>query len=196
MGQRLNLEITSNGDAIANAYYHWSAYTGSTIMLTKQVLEYLAASTETDPLSKAIKALESTGAKVTKEEFDVLKEKGFDVSTFEEATDRSDGLISITEDGINQTRTWEEGHSIINMDSMTAEIDVFYEMSVKEFDEQQVEEEEDDLSSTLATAEVDFNFDQLTLEDLLEFDKLSEAADKSGQYAFNTKNDTVIQIIA
>ena len=28
MGQRLNVEIQVNGEAIANVYYHWSAYTG------------------------------------------------------------------------------------------------------------------------------------------------------------------------
>ena len=26
MGQRLNIEVVSRGNVIANSYYHWSAY--------------------------------------------------------------------------------------------------------------------------------------------------------------------------
>ena len=38
MGQRLNIEIMSGEKVLANAYYHWSAYTASAAELTKIIL--------------------------------------------------------------------------------------------------------------------------------------------------------------
>lgn len=34
MGQSLNIEIWNNGEVLANAYYHWSAYTESAAKIT------------------------------------------------------------------------------------------------------------------------------------------------------------------
>ena len=39
MGQRLNIEIIENGKVLANAYYHWSGYTSSSLELTQEILE-------------------------------------------------------------------------------------------------------------------------------------------------------------
>jgi len=38
MGQRLNIEIISNGKCLANAYYHWSAYSDSAIDLAIKIV--------------------------------------------------------------------------------------------------------------------------------------------------------------
>ena len=33
MGQRLNIEIKKDSKVLANAYYHWSAYTSSALQM-------------------------------------------------------------------------------------------------------------------------------------------------------------------
>ena len=38
MGQRLNLEISRGKKPIANAYYHWSAYTDSSYDLARSII--------------------------------------------------------------------------------------------------------------------------------------------------------------
>ena len=37
MGQRLVIHIFNNEEELANAYYHWSAYTDSSIITTLQI---------------------------------------------------------------------------------------------------------------------------------------------------------------
>ena len=46
MGQRLNIEIVKGDpdNVLANAYYHWSAYTSSAAQLTCLIVAALAAS--------------------------------------------------------------------------------------------------------------------------------------------------------
>ena len=39
MGQRLNISLESDGEVVANAYYHWSAYTGSAAYLVQGICE-------------------------------------------------------------------------------------------------------------------------------------------------------------
>lgn len=39
MGQRLNLEITIGENVLANAYYHWSGYTTSSLKLVESALK-------------------------------------------------------------------------------------------------------------------------------------------------------------
>ena len=41
MGQRLNVEIWNNGEVLANAYYHWSAYTESAAHIVDKALNYI-----------------------------------------------------------------------------------------------------------------------------------------------------------
>ena len=64
MGQRLIITIVENGKALANAYYHWSAYTKAAMMLTEDVLLAISNYKKTMTNNKliAIRALEKTGA--------------------------------------------------------------------------------------------------------------------------------------
>ena len=38
MGQRLNIEITKNGNVLANSYYHWSAYSDCALNITTKII--------------------------------------------------------------------------------------------------------------------------------------------------------------
>lgn len=155
MGQRLNIEIVENGTALANAYYHWSAYTSSALQLLKQLMEkresiqLLKQLTEKresvnneNSVLHAIKLLEATGALMHPDEIDhvnaILKEESFIV-----ATDRTDGLIAISERGMEETRAWEEGNITIHLDEEVIYFGVIWmsnkETYMNERDEEDVE---------------------------------------------------------
>lgn len=146
MGQRLNIEIMSGEKTLANAYYHWSAYTASAVELTKIILE--TPVDETEPLIwQAIHLLEATGAGVPGYERDSIIQNEIlpadEISCLQPCIDRNRGLIAITEEGIRDTRAWEEGRVTIHLDSKTVDFCVFCAIDPAEFEEdygRQVEE--------------------------------------------------------
>ena len=132
MGQRLNIEIVENGVCLANAYYHWSAYTSSAFELAKQIINAIPTVKEEIPVKRAIRLLEVTGAKLTYEEIDYAKDKllGDD---FAIADNRNDGLISISEKGIAETRMWQEYALYIYLDENRMKFDVLYQTDFFEY---------------------------------------------------------------
>ena len=68
MGQRLNIEIRKNDEVLANAYYHWSGYTSSSIELTSEILKNIDNVNFDNDVVKAVKLLEITGAGLTSSE--------------------------------------------------------------------------------------------------------------------------------
>lgn len=138
MGQRLNLEIKDGDTVLANAYYHWSGYTSSTIYLIEKALEVFD---ETKPkLPMAIEMLVVTGAGFTDKEIEYIKTQvpteGFEAIKWAEhkAVDRNKGLLAISPEGIEETQAWEEHRAIIDIASKTIDmIDLFYELDESEF---------------------------------------------------------------
>lgn len=125
MGQRLNIEIKINGEVQANAYYHWSGYTSSAINLTKEILEQREDFLDRiEPKLSAIRLLEITRAGLTPKELEIAKEDYSEV-TFGECKGRNYGLIAVSEDGINETRLWEEGRVTIDFDEETVDFNVW-----------------------------------------------------------------------
>lgn len=125
MGQRLNIEIVQNGNTLANAYYHWSAYTSSSLQLTEMIIESVNEIHHQNAVVRAVRLLEKTGALLTTDEIKIMK-KHYDKEEFEEASSRNDGLIAISEDGINTTRRWEEGRVEIDLDKEIVNFNVFW----------------------------------------------------------------------
>ena len=134
MGERLNLEIRQGGELLANAYYHWSAYTRSALDLTEIVLKELPKINESDPVLKAIRLLEATNAGLTPAEKEYAKQhlEGFDPTQFQDAIDRNEGLIAISEEGMAETRRWQEGSVTIHLDDQWVELGVCWFMEDKE----------------------------------------------------------------
>ena len=137
MGQRLNIEIMSGEKTLANAYYHWSAYTASAAELTKIILEEPVD--ETEPLVwQAIHLLEATGAGVPGYERDcIIKDEILpedEISCLQPCIDRNRGLIAITEEGIRDTRCYEEGRVTIHLDSKTVDFNVFFRLDREEYE--------------------------------------------------------------
>ena len=146
MGQRLNIEIMSGEKVLANAYYHWSAYTASAAELTKIILK-THVDAEEPLIYQAIHLLEATGAGVPGYERDCIIRHEIlpkeEIDHFQPCIDRNRGLIAITEEGIRDTRAWEEGRVTIHLDSKTVDFCVFFAIDPAEFEEdygRQVEE--------------------------------------------------------
>lgn len=123
MGQRLNLEIRKKGRTLANAYYHWSAYTGSAFELVSTACLYIQDHADMPAKLLAIRALEATGAGIDKDcQSDytyMTKHKLFHDKEFKDCVDRNEGILSVSPESIQDTRDWAEENAYIDMDDPT-----------------------------------------------------------------------------
>lgn len=98
MGQRVTFTLTKGEKELANAYYHWSGYTYPSTELLATIMDFFLNGelppqeswTETDYLTYAINALQSTGAMFPQEQ----------------SANRNDGLIAILDD-CEANKNWE-----------------------------------------------------------------------------------------
>lgn len=155
MGQRLNIEILYEGTPIANSYYHWSAYTPPAISLTEEIIQGYNETSEISPLKIAVEILQRTGAGVPPDErarIDSDTTGRFKNIEFVESKSRNDGLIAVTKEGMEETRTWEEGRVEIDIGEETVNFMVLCEMSNSEYEECEGENTVVDIQS------VDYDF--------------------------------------
>ena len=118
MGQRLNIQIeatdtdTNKTVVLANCYYHWSGYTSSAMELVKEIVESGVYNLGIlDPVEKAIRLLEATGAGLAEDELTDT----YNTPKYKVSTSRNDGLIAISEEGTNRIAEWEESRVTINL---------------------------------------------------------------------------------
>lgn len=154
MGQRLVINCIRDGERFATLYFHWSAYTDSAYEEGRKVVSGLMDRGYSKDMTKeeTILMLE----KILREESQhpsytgkdgvgdiVISHGGVDqteaeIAAFEalglskeemdaENISRSDGLISITEQGMRDSESWGEGFAVLDFDNETFENDIFYE---------------------------------------------------------------------
>ena len=118
MGQRLNIQIEANNpttdktEVLANCYYHWSGYTHIAMELVKVIVDSGIYNLDIlDPVEKAIRLLETTGAGLAEDELTDT----YSIPEYKLATSRNDGLIAISKEGTNVTMKWEESRVTINL---------------------------------------------------------------------------------
>ena len=135
MGQRLVINITdAYGKWLANAYYHWDAYTVSAIenaikIIKTQMLFDMLNEFNNIPLKKkAIFLLESTGAGITPEDFQLKQYPDIWIP----AKNRNEGLIQVTEESMKRAYYWEEGTIDIDISKKLINFNVFNEYSREE----------------------------------------------------------------
>ena len=152
MGQRLVISIMAGGEEIAAVYYHWSAYTSSTLTEIWQLLDYFKRSaidfgsltqeqaqlavihavednTSCDTLSvngRNVLGLERGG--VDPDDLDAAK-KLFPNEHFVEHPSRNAGLVGITPKTIDDLHRYEEGCAEIDLVKRTFQTGVFWEDS-------------------------------------------------------------------
>ena len=131
MGQRLNIQIEANNTdtnetvVLANCYYHWSGYTSSAMGLVNEIVDSGVYNLDIlDPVEKAIRLLEATGAGLAGDELtDTYYAPKYKVSS-----DRNKGLIAISEEGKKSTVKYEESRVTINLTTGSIDMsDMFYD---------------------------------------------------------------------
>ena len=200
MGQRLNIEIRRKKDnkILANSYYHWSAYTYSSLKLAEEIVENIYDIIRNDKTSdeiKAIQLLQTTGAGLLEDEYNLLKEE--DKKYCSLATDRNLGLISFTEKGIENTRNWEEGRLTINVDFDNKEYDfvgdknrvdfeVYFPISREEIEECYRDELKSGKINLDVVAEFNFDLQDMDLNDIRLFmAKINQIENNFGIFMIN-----------
>lgn len=174
MGQRLNIEVVSRGNVIANSYYHWSAYSLSAAELAIDALLFACSGGPVEqPLITAIHCLEETGAGFNDDSIDYAKENlGLDLTRFNRCLGRNEGILEISEQGIDGNRRWEEGRVTIDLDAKTANFQVWYGMPFDEYlryRTQELEETVEEATEMIhSMPRYDFDFEALTVDDLME----------------------------
>lgn len=138
MGQRLNISLESDGEVVANAYYHWSAYTRSAAYLVQSICEVWDELKEESRSETefACRLLHDTGAGFNPEEIGRIRyQRDSRVNAFPlwPSTNRNNGLLSITQEGIETTEQWEEGRVTILMDTGEIDFSVAWWMSSDEY---------------------------------------------------------------
>jgi hypothetical protein len=197
MGQRLNIELFYNGERVANAYYHWSGYTSSAFDLTRQIIiNYDKFMSKDLPIQiKAILLLQTTRAGLMKDEFKWAEEN---INQFDEykdilinAANRSEGLISISQEGMDETEKWEEARVTIHLDTKKIDLDTFYIYeTIEDYIENYSQEEADNLN--------DFPYDfewGYTFEEFMHLDMYYTMAWKNDVFAFKYQKNKVIVAI-
>lgn len=209
MGQRLNIEIKRRKDnkVLANSYYHWSAYTSSSLHLAEEIIENIYEVIRKEKVSdeiKAIQLLQTTGAGLMEDEYNKLNEE--DKKYCSLATNRNLGLISFTDEGMEETRKWEEGRLTIDIDFDDKDYDFYGNKNLVDFevyfqvDEEEINEsyEEEIKSGKLDLnnlTKFEFSLEEMTLNDIRLFmSKLDEIENNNG--LFRVKGtDLIYQII-
>lgn len=194
MGQRLNISLESDGKVVANAYYHWSAYTRDAAYLVQGICEVWDELKECSlsDAEFACRLLHDTGAGFNHEEIDRIRyQKDSRINTFPlwPVRDRNRGLLAITQEGIEGTERWEEGRVTIDLNSGV--IDFWVTLSMTS-DEYKNEYEYDDLEH-LPRLRRDPTAG-LTVENFWKFYEFLE--ENQGQYEFYIEEgDYVFQLI-
>ena len=160
MGQRLVITVETNENVLAKIYYHWSGYTTSALYETKKVIDCIYDhndETERELQLRLVHFCEENGGGITgTEEYNEHEyiQSLFPNETFKtENYSRNDGLIALSEKGMNGLQRWSEGDVYINIEEDTVDFCVYggYE-SLEEY----VEERK----------EWDDEFEGLTLEEI------------------------------
>ena len=135
MGQRLNLEVRRKGKVLANCYFHWSAYTQPSYILTKKVYDFITDNCNdiADPKLLVIKAFESLGAGMEPEEIEYMRNnKKYCSEDFKLYKDRNEGIIGVSPKGIRSTQEWAEEDSIMEISDFN---DIRFNFNVFNFEE-------------------------------------------------------------
>lgn len=200
MGQRLNIEIKRKKDnkILANSYYHWSAYTYSSLKLADEIIENIYDIIRNDKVSdeiKAIQLLQTTGAGLLEQEYNTLNEE--DKKYCSLATNRNLGLISFTEKGMEETRTWEESRLTITIDFDDKEYDfvgdknrvdfeVYFPTSREEIEEYYGEELKSGKINLDEVVEFNFDLQDMELNDIRLFmAKINQIENDFGIFKIN-----------
>ena len=177
MGQRLNIQLEDNTGVLANAYYHWSGYTSSAMLLTNIIISSdLIDDTSISNKVKAVKLLELTGAGLTIDEFN----DDFPSHLYKESKDRTEGLIAISKEGIEETQSWEEARVTIDLDTQQIRFNIYWDVNIEEYDPEDIAK----IPEQSYDSELDYEY--TTFKEFPELYKEYDLNYSKGKYIVNT----------
>lgn len=149
MGQRLVISVKHLGEDVCKIYYHWSAYTMSSLYETRDVINCIynhEDETKEELQLRLIRFCEENGGGISGNynEFEYIQAK-FPNETFKtDNYSRSNGLIALSEKGMQEMADWSEGDVGINIDEDMVSFEVYsYYESLDEYNEERSEWDED-----------------------------------------------------
>lgn len=170
MGQRLVINIIKDNKRIANIYYHWSAYSISALEEAKKLIDSGVFDEEcsTKELQlKLIRQIESFGGCIDggkdSKEYKKISDM-FSNETFKENGSRNEGLIALSEDGMDKIEDWAEGTIDINLDDDYIHNSVYCVETLKEYNDWRNEENQKKLEDI--PERTDINIDLIPFGDI------------------------------
>ena len=159
MGQRLVVTIERNDNTLAKLYFHWSAYTGDALYVTRDIVHCIynhKDETDREMLLRLIRFCEKRGGGIDGGEGSNAWK--YITTTYpgekfkSEGISCSDGLIAIDEESMDEMQFYSEGDVYINLDEDMINFGVYagYE----------------NLDEYLEIMAEDEDFDGVTLEDI------------------------------
>lgn len=175
MGQRLVITIENEKESLAKIYYHWSAYTSSSLFELQKLLPVIQtwqkeSNSEKDLQLRLIRFVENNGGGIDggseSEEFAYIKTVFSNEEFKRNEISRNEGLIAISKKGMKDIQGWSEGNIYINVETNMIQFDVIGGVfnTIDEFNECWGDEEEkyslEDIPETYVNFEY-FSFDEL-----------------------------------
>ena len=167
MGQRLVASVKKNDDVVATLYFHWDAYSLSSVITTKSIVDYITDSENIelipDLILRLIRYAEEHGGGIDggedSKEWKYITEK-YPAEIFKaDFIERNNGLVAISLDGMAEMQSWSEGDVVIDLDTNTIHDSVFFSYGgIEELNEDRKEWMDED------------EYEPLELDDIPEFD--------------------------
>lgn len=174
MGQRLVVTIEKGEKQLAKIYYHWSGYTYSALFETKKIIDCIynhEDETEKELQLRLIRFCEKNGGGITGNveyhEHEYIQSL-FPNETFKtEEIDRNNGLIALSEKGMNGLQDWSEGDVFINLNRDKVDFCVYcgYE-NLAEYIEERKSWDEDFDKKELVIPKFDFDLGYFDANDI------------------------------
>lgn len=184
MGQRLVCTIEKGEKPLARLYFHWSAYTGDALYITRDIINCIynhKDETEKEMLLRLIRFCEERGGCIDggndSEEAQYIQTL-YPNEVFKETGSRSDGLIALSKKGMLEMQRMSEGDVYISLDEDQVDFCVYcgYE-SLEEYIEER--KSWDDEFEEFTLEELDYIDYDLGIFDVKYIDGLIDALEKA-----------------
>lgn len=127
MGQRLVVVINSGGKDLANAYYHWSGYSWSSLETIMPIIEFLENNKlKNISVLEAIELLQLTEAELTDSELQYCNGNGISANRLTDNINRNNGIIAVSPAEMEQSLYWSEGTIRIFVDEQKINYGVYW----------------------------------------------------------------------
>jgi len=181
MSERLVIQIEVDEQPLANAYFHWGAYTLPALKLTEQIIEeeYKANTNELfkktlteqeRELLWGVNLLRATGAEILEEDLKIFQDKHpLSFGNFTYAKDRNEGLIALRPESMDKNMQDAIGTVFIDLETRDIKFDVLNYESEEDIecliDDGDIESVEDLPELSIAWDNLNFdNFDEFIME--------------------------------